>query len=164
MAPTTGMASYRITRSELKQLVNLHLNDVVIRMWNKHIRDLDAAGTPFASKEELPLFSGTDDTSASEFFEFMIKKLEGNFSAYHDKIRECAANLEKMYDAQELLQLFHEQVHAPPAPLRLVDALRPAPCAVPPISALAPVHCNDSLANPLTFLPVRPSAELCRAP
>jgi len=110
MAPTTGMASYRITRSELKQLVNLHLNDVVIRMWNKHIRDLDAAGTPFASKEELPLFSGTDDTSASEFFEFMIKKLEGNFSAYHDKIRECAANLEKMYDAQELLQLFHEQV------------------------------------------------------
>jgi hypothetical protein len=113
MAPTTGMASYRVTRSELKQLVNLHLNDVVIRMWNKHIRDLNDAGTPFASKEELPLFSGTDDTSTTEFFEFMIKKLEGDFSAYYDKIRECATNLEKMYDAQELLQLFHEQVTTP---------------------------------------------------
>lgn len=106
----SAMNSYRVSRTELKSLVQLHQCDVVSRMWNKHIKDLADAGTPFASADELPMFAGTDETSHSEFVEFMIKKLEGNFSSVYDRIRDCAARLDKMYDASELLQLFYDQV------------------------------------------------------
>uniref|UniRef100_A0A061SCD3 Uncharacterized protein n=2 Tax=Tetraselmis sp. GSL018 TaxID=582737 RepID=A0A061SCD3_9CHLO len=111
MSPSyTGMASFFVTRSELKQLVHLHLTDVIIRVWNKHIRDLAASGTPFSSSEELPLYSGTDESTALDFVESMIRKLDGNFAAYYDRFRECAEKLETLYDSKELLELFLEQV------------------------------------------------------
>mmetsp|Transcript_37952 Transcript_37952/g.83209 ORF Transcript_37952/g.83209 Transcript_37952/m.83209 type:complete len:657 (-) Transcript_37952:215-2185(-) len=102
--------TFGVPRTDLKQLVRLHLNDVAVRMWNQHIRDLEKAGTPFASDTELPMYAGASEETAMDFIEFMIGKLEGQFESKFDELRQCATECDSLNTSKGLLELFFKQV------------------------------------------------------
>lgn len=106
MTYTKPAPTFNVPRTDLKQLNRLYLTDVATRMWNKHIRDLADAGTPFASKTELPMYSGTSEDTSAGFIEFMIEKYEGKYSDKYDELREIDHAINNTYTSQGLLDIF----------------------------------------------------------